>query len=195
MVPFVKQYPDSPPAGYPVELEQKLLLPTGEVLWMRPVVPADAAILAAEFAAADDDTLYSRFFTPSFVLTQDRLRYLTELDYTTHLALAVMAVGGDESEGIAIGRYAARTSTDVEAAIVVKPDFRCLGIAGLLVEHLTTAAARHGYSTMSASHLAGNVAAARLLASLGFRGGVLQDGVVVGAWRPLTVDPASIGSA
>ena len=194
-MPFVKQNPESPPAAYPAHLEQELWLPSGEVLWMRPVVPADAAVLAAEFAAADDDTLYSRFFTPTFNLTEDRLRYLTELDYTTHLALAVMTIGGDQSEGVAIGRYAARTADDVEGAIVVKPEYRRLGVARILVEHLTTEAGRTGHRTMSASYLAENVAAARLLDSLSFSGGVLQDGVVVEASRRLTVDPAAIGSA
>jgi GNAT superfamily N-acetyltransferase len=194
LVPFVQQYPASPPADYPVDLEQKLCLASGEVLWVRPVVPADAETLAAEFAATDEGTLYARFFTASFDLTDDRLRYLTELDYTTHLALAVTTVGGDKSTGVAIGRYVARTPTDVEGAIVVKPEYRRLGIARILVERLTAAAARAGHSTMSASYLADNAAAASLLERLGFGGGTLEDGVVVEASRRLVSDPAAIGS-
>ncbi len=193
-MPHVRQYPDSPPSNYPAELEQELRLPSGVVLWMRPIVPADAEILAAEFAAADDDTLYSRFFTPSFDLTQDRLRYLTELDYKSHLALAVTTIGGVESTGVAIGRYAARSGTDVEGAIVVKPEFRRIGIAHILVEQLVAAAASAGYDTMSASYLADNAAAGRLLNSMGFDGGVLDDGIVVDATRWLTGDPARVAS-
>ncbi len=194
-MPHIKQYPTAPPAGYPVDLEEEIRLASGETLWVRPVVPADAAILAAEFAAADEDTLHARFFSRSFDLTEDRLRYLTELDYTTHLALAVMTVGGDESEGVAIGRYAARNSTDVEAAIVVKPEYRRLGIAAILVERLAAAASAAGRSTMSASYLRDNAAAARLLHQTGFSGGTLDGGAVIDVLRRLSGDPATIASA
>ena len=193
-MPHVRQYPDSPPSNYPAELEQELRLPSGAVLWIRPIVPADAEILAAEFAAADDDTRYFRFFTPSFDLTQDRLRYLTELDYKSHLALAVTTIRGSESTGVAIGRYAARSDTDVEGAIVVKPEYRRIGIAHILVEQLVAAAASAGYDTMSASYLADNAAAGRLLNSMGFHGGVLEDGIVADATRRLTGDPARVAS-
>lgn len=194
-MPRLNQYPDSPPVGYSACLEQEIHLPHGHLLWVRPIVPGDAEILAAEFSAADDATLYARFFTRSFDLTKDRLRYLTEIDYATHLALAVMTLGGAEPDGVAIGRYAARTATDVEAAVVVKPRYRRLGIAGILVELLATAATTAGYSTMSASYLAENTAADRLLDRIGFSGGRLEDGVVVEASRRLTGDPATIGSA
>ena len=191
----MNQYPDSPPAGYPACFEQEIRLPDGHLLWARPIVPGDADILAAEFSAADDATLYARFFTRSFDLTKDRLRYLTEIDYATHLALAVMTIGGEHPDGVAIGRYAATTATDVEAAVVVKPRYRRLGIAGILVELLATAATSAGYSTMSASHLADNTAADRLLGRMGFSGGRLENGVVVEASRILRGDPATIGSA
>lgn len=194
-MPLIKQYPTGPPAGYPVDLEEEIRLASGEILWIRPVVPADAAILAAEFAAADEETLYARFFSRSFDLTEDRLRYLTELDYTTHLALAVMTVDGDESDGVAIGRYAARTPTDVEAAIVVKPEYRRFGIARILVERLAAAAFAAGRSTMSASYLTDNAAAARLLDRTGFSGGTLEGGAVAEVSRRLSDDPATIGSA
>lgn len=191
----MNQYPDSPPVGYPAWLEQEIRLPHGQLLWVRPIVPGDAEILAEEFSAADDATLYARFFTRSFDLTKERLRYLTEIDYTTHLALAVMRIGGEEPDGVAIGRYAARTATDVEAAVVVKPRYRRLGIARILVELLAAAAATAGYSTMSASYLADNAGADRLLERMGFSGGSMENGVVVDASRRLAADPATIGSA
>jgi acetyltransferase len=194
-VAFMKQYPALPPAGYPVDLEGEIRLASGGTLWARPVVPEDASILAAEFAAADEDTLYARFFSRSFDLTEERLRYLTELDYTTHLALAVMTREGDESEGVAIGRYAARSPTDVEAAIVVKPEYRRLGIARILIERLAAAAQAAGCSTMAASYLADNAAAARLLGRTGFSGGTLDGGATVEVSRRLSGDPATIGSA
>lgn len=177
MAVLVKQHPDRPPTGYPAQLEQEIELPNGETLWVRPLVPADAAALAAEFAAADDDTVYMRFFNPYFRLTADRLRYLTEVDYHQHLALAAMIARGDASEGVAIARYVERTADDVEGAIVVKPEYRRLGIARLLLDRLAEIAAAEGYRTMSASYLESNEGAASLLARCGFGEPSIEDGI------------------
>lgn len=165
------------PANYPEHLEQEIALPDGELYWVRPVVPDDAPVLAAEFAEADQDTLYMRFFNPTFSLTDERLRYFTELDYSSHVALTVMTEAGEGSEGVAIARYVARSETDVEAAVVVKPEFRRRGIARILLLRLGEIAAIAGYETMSASYLEENDGAGRLLASCGFAAASSQDGV------------------
>lgn len=177
MTVLVKQHPDRIPAGYPAHLEEEIQLPNGEKLWIRPLVPEDAAALAAEFAVADDDTVYMRFFNPHFRLTADRLKYLTEVDYHHHLALAAMVARGDRSEGVAIARYVERTADDVEGAIVVKPEYRRQGVAKLLLDRLASIAAREGYRTMSASFLETNKGAAALLDSCGFDAPTVEDGI------------------
>lgn len=176
---LVKQHPQQLPAGYPAHLEELVTLVTGELLWVRPLVPGDAAALAAEFASADEETLYMRFFSPFFQLTPDRLRYLTDIDYHHHVALAAMVADGDHSQGVAIARFAARSDSDVEVAVVVKPEYRRRGIARMLFERLATIATDEGYRTMSANYLEENHGAAALLASCGFRGPILEDGMVV----------------
>lgn len=165
----VEQHPDQLPPDYPADLEEVVVV--GDTrLWVRPVVPSDAPALAAEFAAADDDTVYMRFFNPYFRLTADRLRYFTEIDYHNHVALAVMLPeDGRAAEGVAIGRYVARSAIDVEGAIVVKPRYRRLGVASLLLDRLVRIAAANGFTSMSASYLVDNHAAAALLARFGFR--------------------------
>ena len=161
-------HPRQIPYGYPADLEESVTLADGTRIWIRPLVPSDAAVLAAEFAEADEDTLYKRFFNPSFELTEERLRYLTEIDYEQHLALAAMSTDEPDADGIAIGRFAARSETDVECAIVVKPEYRRLGIAKILLDRLAPAAAARGYKTMSATYLADNAGAQGLLESCGF---------------------------
>jgi len=164
----IDAHPGEIPEGYPQDLEESVTLKSGEVVFVRPLVRADAAALAAEFAAADEETVYLRFFNPSFDLTDERLRYLTEIDYRRHLALVALTDESDDAEGIAIGRFVERTPTDVEGAIVVKPAYRQRGVALALLERLAEAAARRGYDTMSATYLAQNEGAARLLESCGF---------------------------
>lgn len=135
-------------------------------------------MLAAEFAAADADTLHMRFFNPTFALTGERLRYFTELDYESHVALTLMTEAGEGSEGMAIARYVARSETEVECAVVVKPEFRQRGIAGILLRRLAEIATAAGYDTMAASYLEENDAAGRLLESCGFLPVVTQGGIV-----------------
>lgn len=190
---LVSQYPRQRPADYPTNLEQEIVLADGDVLWVRPVVPSDSAALAAEFAAADEDTLYMRFFNPTFALTEERLRYFTELDYRSHLALAVMTENADGSEGVAIGRYAARSDSEVEAAVVVKTEYRQRGIARILLTTLGEVAAAAGYQAMSASYLEENTAAGSLLAACGFAEVSAADGIVE-MKRQLQPDSAGVGS-
>jgi len=192
-VAIANQHPAERPDAYPADYEQELQLGSGERLWMRPLVPADADVLAEEFALADEDTLYMRFFNPSFALTERRLRYLTEIDYTNHLAVAVMTIDGEQSQGVAIGRYAAKSATEVEVAVVVKPEYRRRGIARLVLERLAEAATRAGFVIMSAAYLAENQAASRLLEGLGFEHVTIQDGVAEATLR-LVSDPAALGS-
>ena len=166
----IEQHPDRLPTHYPSHLEEEVVVAGGTRLWIRPVVPSDAPALAAEFAAADDDTVYMRFFNPYFQLTEDRLRYFTEIDYHRHVALAVMVLTPDGgAEGVAVGRYVARSDTDVEGAIVVKPPYRRIGVASLLLDRLVRIASANGFSSMSASYLVANDAAAGLLDRFGFR--------------------------
>lgn len=190
MAVLVKQHPVATPVGYPTHLEEEVTLPDGSTLWIRPIVPADAAALAAEFAAADDDTVYMRFFNPHFKLTADRLRYLTEVDYRHHLALTAMIAKGDRSEGVAIARYVERTADDVEGAIVVKPAYRRQGVAALLLNRLVRIAADQGYRTMSASYLVENRGAAALLASCGFEPPIIEGDVANTVLHLIPVPPA-----
>jgi len=193
-MPHPDAHPQPIPRGYPADLEETVALPDGTSLWIRPLVPADAAVLAAEFDEADEDTLYKRFMNLSFDLSKDRLRYLTEIDYEHHLALAAMTAEEPDADGVAIGRFAARSETDVECAIVVKPGYRRLGIAKLLLDRLAAAAAQRGYQTMSATYLAENEGAHRLLASCGFVVVADEDDGVVDVSLDLVADAAQLGS-
>jgi hypothetical protein len=49
-------HPESPPPGYPVELETEVSLDDGTRAHLRPVVPDDADILAHEISTADPET-------------------------------------------------------------------------------------------------------------------------------------------
>ena len=131
------------PPNYPYDYERQIVLRDGRAVYVRPIVPGDAILLAQEVARADSDTLYHRFFNPAIRLDKKRLRFLTEIDYTTRFAIA----GFFNGDGVAIARFEPSGEGLAEIAVVVKPDWRKQGLATGLFELLEDA----GYEVRSCS--------------------------------------------
>jgi len=162
------------PAAYPFAYERHFTLDDGRRVWVRPVVPTDAPALGREIEATDGDTLYQRFFNPSLRITDERLRLLTQLDYTRRFAVAAFDVGG---AGVAIARFEASAETCAELAVVVKPGWRGAGLATVLLALLEEAAAERGFTELEALYLAENHAIGRVLDKRGFGPPVIDAGV------------------
>ncbi|NNC74652.1 MAG: GNAT family N-acetyltransferase [Acidimicrobiia bacterium] len=161
---------------YPTAYERELTLDDGRVVTVRPIVPEDAELLQAEFDAADPETLYRRFMTPSPKLPQSRFRFLATVDYTYRFAVVVFSPDG---EGVAIARYEGHpTKFDAEVAVVVKPDWRQVGLARRLFAMLDERATESGITHLNAVYLAENDAAAALMATSGFGAPHIEGGVV-----------------
>lgn len=133
----------------------------GRKIILSPLTPAYRDQLASAYREADPATLYQRFCGPPPRLTPELLRHLTELDFDRRFAL----VACDRPEhGIAIGRYEATGKAGVaEIAVVVRPEWRRLGIATILVHALAEAALAHGFVRFSATFLGENRPVAALL--------------------------------
>ena len=161
---------------YPNEYERVLTLTDGRAVSVRPIVPEYAELLQAEFDAADPETLYRRFMTPSPKIPTSRFRYLATVDYVYRFALVVFS---PEGEGVAVARYEGHpTRTDAEVAVVVKPEWRQVGLASQLFDMLDERAAEMGIEHLSAVFLAENDAAAALMATSGFGSPKIEDGIV-----------------
>jgi len=168
------------PSGYPAELEQTVLLESGVKLRIRPILPSDVTRLAEEIRRADAATLYMRFFTPTVQLDDERLRYLTEVDYVSRLAIVMFVDdGGLEGEGVAIARYEGTPgSSRAEIAVTVKKKWRKEGLGKLLVAVLESAAMERGIDTFEAMYLGNNEGASGLMHAAGFRVEQVESGVV-----------------
>jgi RimJ/RimL family protein N-acetyltransferase len=173
------------PAGYPYDYERQITLHDGRVVHIRPVVPGDAPLLAHEASTADTDTLYHRFFNPAIRLDRKRLIHLTELDYKTRFAIAAFCKG----EGIAIARFEPAGDRLAEIAVVVKPEWRKLGLATAMFDVLETAALERGIAEFEALYLPDNHAIERVLHKRGF-GGVTVDAGVARVTKRLGRKPA-----
>jgi GNAT superfamily N-acetyltransferase len=101
-------------------------------------------------------------------LTEEQLRYLTEIDYVDHFAWA--AVRTDRpSEGMGVARYV-RLRDDpavAEAAVTVADDYQGKGLGTLLLALLAVVARAAGITVFRALVLEENVPMRELLEELG----------------------------
>jgi len=178
--------PDRVPVGYPAELERWIEVADGRTVFARPMVPDDAPMLQREIELADVDTIYQRFFRAPVRLSATQLDRLTRLDYETRLALAAFATDG---EGVAIVRYETTEPGVAEVAIVVRSEWRAVGLGTAMLAALEEAASARGIRRFTAYYLAANAGIEALLAGRGFATGV-RDGDVSFAEKDLVTTPA-----
>lgn len=178
------------PARYPYDFEQRLELADGRIVYVRPVVPGDAVLLAEAVDQADTDTLYHRFFNPAIRLDRQRLQHLTELDYVNRFAIAAFADG----EGVGIARFEPAGEGLAEIAVVITPEWRRVGLATALFALLERAAIERGIHQLEALFLAENHAIERVLEKRGF-GNVEIESAVARVTKRIGVPPLAVAAA
>ncbi len=118
----------------------------GTRILIRPIRPDDKDKLVEGLERLSPESRYRRFLRPVKELTQRELRYLTEIDYTSHYASGALAIDEPGQPGLGIARYV-RDPVDphvAEAAVAVVDDMHGRGIGSLLLDHLIEAARRNG---------------------------------------------------
>jgi GNAT superfamily N-acetyltransferase len=174
--------PEPLPDGYPAELQRWVTVSDGRRIFVRPVVTTDSGTLLRELESADQETIYQRFFRSPIRLDAAQLDRLTRLDYRSRLALAAF---DEEGTGLAIARYETIEPGVAEIAVVVKREWRGLGVASVLLGLLEQAAASRDITLLTALYLPSNEAIAGVLERRGFTVG-LDDSGVAGAEKRLT---------
>jgi nicotinate phosphoribosyltransferase len=118
----------------------------GSRIRIRPIVIADQEEIVRGFERLSEPSRARRFFIPPAHLSESMLRYLTEIDYASHVALGAFAIDDPGEPGVAIARYV-RLSDDpacAEAAVTVLDDYQRRGIATVLLEALALIALQNG---------------------------------------------------
>ena len=149
------------PASQPVRLRD------GSRVLIRPVRPADAALLAEGFARLSERSRRMRFLGRKNTLTEADLRYFTDVDHRDHEALGALdhARGG----GVGIARYV-RDREDPQAAeiaVTVVDDWQGRGLGAELVDRLSERARQEDIRRFTAMVAADNAAVAGLLRRYG----------------------------
>jgi acetyl coenzyme A synthetase (ADP forming)-like protein len=137
------------------------LLRDGGSIHIRAIRPDDKQRLLALFERLSSRSVYFRFFQSKQRLTDDELRYFTELDFTQDVALVATLREGQEEHIIGVGRYFrisqdGQPTTHAEVAFTVADAHQGRGVGTLLLEHLAALARRQGIDTFEAYVLGEN---------------------------------------
>ena len=145
---------DAVPEPEPVDL------PGGERIVIRPISRDDKGLLADAFQRLSPESRYRRFFAPLKRLSDQDLRYLTEVDHSDHEALVAL---GPEEEIIGVARYVrSEDPAEAEVAIVVGDPWHGHGVATALLDRLTDRARDAGIDHFIALVLSENEEAIEL---------------------------------
>jgi GNAT superfamily N-acetyltransferase len=147
---------------------ERAVLPDGTRLTVRPLTAADAPALLEGFERLSPRSRYLRFHGQRTELTPEEVRWLTQVDGETHLALAAF-VG---PRLVAVGRFVRCGADSAEIALVVEDLLQQRGIGTLLLSRLRSAALERGIADFTGHVLEQNEAMLELLHKLGARIGL-----------------------
>lgn len=154
----------------------------GRRVRVRLITPADKRGLIAGLARLSPRSRYLRFHRMVERLSDDELRYLTEVDMRDHFAWVAVSLDEPGQPGIGVIRYV-RDAADrraAEVAITVVDDWQGVGLGRLLLETLLVSAMMNGIEWLRAIVLPEDEAALRLFRGVGGRpGGGEGDTLVV----------------
>jgi len=153
-------------AAYPVDYDFHVVLRDGGLAHIRPIKPEDADGLHDMFHRMGRESVYHRFFRHKRDLSEEELRYFTNLDYDDRMAF-IAEQGG---RIIAVGRYdRLEEDTQVaEVAFAVEDGQQGRGIGTQLLTHLTNYARNNGVDAFRAYVLPDNYPMMRVFRGSGF---------------------------
>ncbi len=154
-----------------------LRLLNGVEIVLRPIRPDDKHLLAEGMAHLSERSAYQRFLGYRHDLTEEELRYFTEVDFVDHVAYLAHPPEAPDLL-LAVGRWVRlRDDPEVaEIAFVVADDLQRLGLGTALAETLAQAARERGVKRFVATMLPDNLAAHRLFARVAQQREITSDG-------------------
>ena len=143
-------------------------LPDGAPILIRPIRADDKRMLEDGLRQLSPESVHRRFLTPKRSFSRTELRYLTEVDGRDHVALVAEYAGQPARRLIAVGRFV-RLHSDPEAAevaIVVADDWQRRGVGTAMSELLAAEARAVGVRHFTATMVADNLPAHKLMYKL-----------------------------
>lgn len=155
---------------FSADYEERATLRDGTPVLVRPIRPEDKELLLRGFEKLSERSRYLRFLAPKLSLSEEELRYLTEIDGERHFALGAARLDelGRAVEGLGVARlirYADEPNV-AEAAIAVADDVQGQGLGTLLFMRLVAAGCERGISRFRCEVNASNNTMKDLIASI-----------------------------
>lgn len=149
-------------------------------LHIRSVRPEDKTLIREGLAQFSSQSLYHRFFTPVIEFSEQRLRYLTEVDHHDHCAIGAIDVTDATPQGVGIARYIRLDAEPqvAKAAVAIIDAYQGKGIGSLLMAALSRLAAANGIEIFRGYLLKNNRRFIRNLIGLGALNQRVSAGVV-----------------
>jgi GNAT superfamily N-acetyltransferase len=141
----------------------------GTQVALRPIQPDDKPRLQGALQLLSPRSRYLRFHARLDHLTDEQLRYATEVDHCDHVAWLVLDVDHPDVPAIALGQYA-RLETNprvAEASITVIDRYQARGLGTMLLAILAEVAITNGIEVFRNYVLADNDAMLELFDQLG----------------------------
>jgi RimJ/RimL family protein N-acetyltransferase len=146
-------------------VSRHVVVADGLELLLRPLRSDDKGRLAQAFERLGPETRYRRFFAPVQTLSDQDLRYLTEVDHHDHEALA--AINPENGSIVAVARYVrSEDPTEAEVAVVVDDPWQGRGVATALLQQLVVRAREEGIDHFVALVMSDNTEALDLFRHL-----------------------------
>lgn len=152
----------------------------GTPVILRPVLPQDRDRLQSGLLQMSAESRYRRFFFPVLGLSEEQLRYFTEVDQENHVAWIGLGASSAGLPGIGIARFIRMEErpTMAEAAFAVIDTLQGRGLGTALLAILYLMAQARGIHTLRAVVLAENIKVVSWLGHLGAHGRLQPEAVV-----------------
>jgi RimJ/RimL family protein N-acetyltransferase len=158
-------------------------LKDGTSVTVRAIRVDDKGAILSAFDHLDRESIYTRFFTFKKSLSEADLRQITDVDFDRVVALVVELGPADDEKLIGGGRYFCDDRSGgprtAELAFVTDSEHRGLGIASLLLKHLTRIGRASGVERFEALVLPRNRAMLTVFNRSGLKTDVRREGDLV----------------
>jgi acetyltransferase len=157
-------------SAYPGQYETTVVT-TGLVkIFIRPIRPEDAPLMAALFDSLSSRSIYHRFFSPLKHLPHSMLARFTQVDYDREIALVAFKDDTEQEQMLGVARVILkRDKKTAEFSVLVGDPWQGKGIGAELLKKCLIIAAERGIERISGLVLTENTQMLALGKKLGFQ--------------------------
>lgn len=164
--------------SYPIKYMGPVQLKDGTLILLRPVHPVDREVAVEFRGKLSAQSVYDRFLGYIPKISQELIDRLTQIDYSTEMAIVAEVHHPKEKEVIAVGRIAGGGTSNADFAIIIADQWQGKGLGTILTNHLIKVAKDMKFEKMYATIFSHNTAMLEILRRKDFELSVEGDNTV-----------------